>query len=49
MPEVQEMFASFAGLFTARDCARALKYNQDDFEGAANWLIESKQKPSSAW
>ena len=49
LPDVQEMFASFAGLFSPRDCARALKYNQDDFEEAATWLIESKQKPSSAW
>ena len=42
MPEVQELYASFAGLFSARDCARALGYNQGDFEDAANWLIDSQ-------
>ena len=49
LPDVQEMYASFAGLFPPKDCARALKYNAEDFEEAANWLIESKQKPSSVW
>ena len=52
MPEVQELYASFAGLFSPRDCARALGYNQGDFEDAANWLIDSQSqqpKTSNGW
>lgn len=39
------MFEAFGGYFSVHDCALALKYTNGDFEEAAQWLIEEKEKP----
>ena len=40
---VSEMYYAFSGLFKINDCARALKYNKNDIEAAANWLVAEKE------
>ena len=46
-PLVKEMYQTFSGFFKVPDCARALKYNKNDIELAANWLVAEKEKPNS--
>ena len=41
------MHQTFSGYFKVADCARALKYNKQDIELAANWLVAEKEKPHS--
>ena len=40
---VSEMYFTFSGLFKLNDCARSLKYNKNDIEAAANWLVAEKE------
>jgi len=44
---VSEMYFAFSGLFRLSDCARALKYNKNDIESAANWLVAEKEQPDT--
>jgi len=44
---VTEMYYAFSGLFKITDCARALKYNKNDIEAAANWLVAEKEQPDT--
>ena len=44
---VSEMYYAFSGLFKVSDCARALKYNKNDIEAAANWLVAEKEQPDT--
>jgi uncharacterized UBP type Zn finger protein len=44
---VCEMYYAFSGFFKPGDCARALKYNNDDIEQAATWLVNEKDKSKS--
>ena len=46
-PIVDEMFLTFSGYFEAADCARSLRYNGNDIEQAANWLVAEKEKPDA--
>ena len=46
-PIVNEMVLAFSGFFDAGECARALKYNANNIEQAANWLVAEKEKPNS--
>jgi hypothetical protein len=41
------MHQTFSGFFKIADCARALKYNKQDIETAATWLVAEKEKPDS--
>jgi hypothetical protein len=41
------MYQTFSGFFKVSDCARALKYNKNDIELAASWLVAEKEKPNS--
>lgn len=41
------MYQTFSGFFKVPDCARALKYNKNQIEQAANWLVAEKEKPNS--
>jgi len=44
---VSEMYFAFSGLFKLSDCARALKYNKNDIEAAASWLVAEKEQPDT--
>lgn len=37
---IQELYESFSGYFTFNECARALSYNKDDIQNAAQWLVD---------
>lgn len=39
-----EMYDTFSGYFTKKECKRALLINKDDFNNAAQWLVEEGEK-----
>ena len=43
-PIVIELFESFSGLFSFKECARAFKLSQEDIVLAAQWLVEEGEK-----
>ena len=44
---IQELYESFNGYFTFNECARALSYNKDDIQNAAQWLVDEGDRERS--
>jgi accessory colonization factor AcfC len=44
-PLCLELYQAFSGLFSIKDCQRALKLNNDDIEVSVQWMLEEKSKP----
>jgi len=44
---VQELYESFNGYFNFNECARALKFNEDDIQTAAHWLVDEGDRERS--
>lgn len=47
MEIVQELYESFSGFFSLNECKRALSFNKDDIQNAAQWLVDEGEKERS--